>query len=96
MHLADVTSLPQNSRPLKNEAELRKTIRQKIASSDLPARHPRLTWAGPPTGQTCSVCEERIAEGDREIEAEGADERQRFYHLSCFTVLEDERRQLGG
>jgi hypothetical protein len=74
-----------------NDDEIRRKIRAKFVSGDLPTQHPTRTWGGPGTGQPCAVCDELIDEGSAEIEAASADGKHRFYHARCYSLLAAER-----
>jgi hypothetical protein len=74
-----------------DDDEIRRRIRDKMASGDLPRQHPLRTWAGFGTGQPCGVCNDIIGSDTVELEAEGADRKLRFYHSRCYTLLVQER-----
>lgn len=74
-----------------SEDALCRRIRSRFASGELPMDHPQTTWAGKGTAQTCGVCDEVIGAETVEIEANGADDKTRFYHQACYELLYRER-----
>jgi hypothetical protein len=48
---------------------------------------PMKTWGGRSHGAMCAVCDGSIVDGTVEIDVDGADGRQRSYHLDCYRVL---------
>jgi hypothetical protein len=72
-----------------SEKEIRRKIRLKIASGAI--GDDATVWGGPSTGMTCAACDERIEDGDPEVEVLCVDGQQCFYHASCFLVLTSER-----
>jgi hypothetical protein len=68
-------------------------IRDKFLTHQLPTQSPSKTWGGRATKAICAVCDADIA-GMREIEAESADKRTRFYHAHCYQLLCLERQSI--
>lgn len=71
--------------------QIRRQIRERLTSGELPLGHPQRVWAGFGTGQTCAICDASIPPRALEIEAHGADDKYRYYHRDCYLLLVDER-----
>lgn len=81
---------------MDNEIMVR-LVWQKLARGDLPRALPRSTWGGRcREGHACSVCDEPIAAGEMEVEADCVDGLTRHYHGLCYRTLESARLQLAG
>jgi hypothetical protein len=78
-----------------DDDEIRRRIRDKMASGDLPRQHSVRTWAGFGTGKTCGACDDAIQTDTVELEAEGVDRKFRFYHSRCYMLLAQERNREG-
>lgn len=66
----------------EDERRLRLLARQKIREGSLPEHVPPSVLAGPGAGDTCTLCNERIAPSD--IEYEFRHEGRHYYmHLRC-------------
>ena len=76
-----------------DDDEIRRRIRDKLATGDLPRQHAVRTWAGFGTGQTCGACDDVIQTDTVELEAEGADQKFHFYHSRCYMLLAQERNR---
>jgi hypothetical protein len=74
------------------ERPLTEKILAKLLSGELPMRRPSRTWGGPSEGDVCAACDEAIEKGTVEIEVDSADDRTRFYHVSCYGLLDAMRR----
>ena len=74
---------------------IRRRVRERLATGELPLDHPKRTWAGYGTEQTCAVCDETIGWNAIEIEAESADAKYRYYHGPCYDILVEERLARG-
>ena len=71
--------------------DLRAQIRARIKTAELPRGHPQRLWAGSGTGQTCAACDRSIPTTSVEIEAHGADDKYRYYHADCYSIVVEER-----
>jgi hypothetical protein len=73
---------------------LSEKIWAKLLSGELPAGRPATTWGGPSRGTVCAACDEAIDRGMAEIEVDSVDDRQRFYHIGCYGVLDAIRQRI--
>jgi hypothetical protein len=71
---------------------LSQRIEEKLQSGDLAAAVPVKTWGGPSDGNVCAACDGSITRGAAELEAQCVDDRTRFYHIACYTLVEAMRR----
>ena len=77
-----------------DERHIREIIRGRLASGELPPAHPQRVWAGSGTGETCAACDRVIPIDAVEVEAQGADDKYRHYHGTCYILVVDERFRL--
>jgi hypothetical protein len=66
------------------DADLRRIIREKIRTRELPRGGCRSMLTGPGTGVDCDGCERPIEETDRLVEADFIDGQNLFLHFVCF------------
>jgi hypothetical protein len=72
-------------------ADLRVTIRLKVAAGVLPKDAPVKMWAGYGTGQTCAACDLSTTKEDVEYEVDMVDRRTFVFHQLCLTLWHQER-----
>jgi hypothetical protein len=74
-----------------DETALRKEIREKTAAGALPRTPPPMMWVGLSSWKwkTCTVCAERISEGELEIEYLGCCE-PIYFHPRCHELWREE------
>ena len=73
-----------------SEGTVRIRVRHKLLVGELPLKPPRSVWGGAASNRCCAVCDSAISLF-AEIEADSADGRRRYYHVSCFRILQSER-----
>jgi hypothetical protein len=71
-----------------HNGDLRDRVRAALAHGQLPAVD-GTAWAGPGTGQVCSVCALAIQPSDVEYEVRDGESRL-YAHLVCYTIWSDE------
>ena len=76
-----------------DDTGLRRCIRARFLTGDLPMKLPTRTRVGPGSKRTCAVCDVGI-ESVAEIEADSTDGRIRFYHPRCYDLVFVERQLL--
>ncbi len=54
----------------QHDLELKALVADRIRQKRLPAQPPRAVWAGPGSGQRCSLCDQAINELETEYELE--------------------------
>ncbi len=82
----------------QHELELKKTALDLIRRQLLPAEVPRFVWAGPGTGEPCSLCARVVDPLDMEYEfkapvGDGTESTFRF-HLRCHALWQLEVARL--
>ena len=79
-----------------DDESLARHIRGKLLGGLLPMSLPRSTWGGTcKQASICAGCDEPIAAGALEIEADCVDGIKRMYHVRCHQILESARLELG-
>ena len=73
---------------------LRRRIREKLATGQLPRKPPAKVWAGTATRKTCAACEAVIEESDIEIEMEAAPGETFYLHRRCHEMWSEERARI--
>jgi hypothetical protein len=86
---------------MSDDGLLRAKVRELIRTEGLPDRSPDHVWAVPGTGGKCAVCTAQITRSELDLEVEFIRGRGRgritlHMHLSCYSLLERERRGLPG
>jgi len=84
--------------PAFDEATLRRSIRERIASHALPCIAPERLWGGPGAGDSCAVCDLPIGASEMELEAEfreGDGLAICHFHRLCHGAWELECAELG-
>jgi hypothetical protein len=73
---------------------LRDAARERIEQARLPRNKPSRIWGGRGTGQTCSLCDQPIADTEPEMELEYDDDSQPVvrFHLQCQSVWDEVRQ----
>jgi hypothetical protein len=91
----DTTAMPDRASfwPLvdQNNLDCSATIRAKLAAGTLPATRPSQVWVGESRGETCDGCDQPIAPGNIEYEANLADQGVFLFHRGCFDLWHQER-----
>ncbi len=82
----------------QHELELKKTALERIRQKLLPDSVPKSIWAGQGTGQTCSLCDQTVAQTEMEYELsvprdDGTQGTIRF-HLRCHALWQLEVARL--
>ena len=81
----------------QHELELKKIAIQRIQQRSLPSQVPRTFWAGPGSGEPCSLCDRKIDKTETEYELAaplgGAEVPVRF-HLRCHALWQLELARL--
>jgi hypothetical protein len=70
--------------------DLRRGIRARILSGDLPKEHCRMSWYGPGTGGICVACDQPIAANDVEVECDLPGGGTIRLHRQCYDVWSKE------
>jgi hypothetical protein len=77
-----------------DEPLLRRRIRDKIATGQLPRQPPAKVWAGTPTRRTCAACDLVIEDPDIEVEVEIVPGETLYLHRRCHEVWSEERARI--
>jgi hypothetical protein len=75
----------------QNNRDCSATIRGKLAAGTLPATRPSQVWVGESQGETCDACDQPIAPGEIEYEANLVDRGVFRFHRGCFDLWHQER-----
>lgn len=82
----------------QHELELKKMARERIRRRLLPAEAPKTIWAGPGTGQVCSLCDRAVESTETEYELNGhrddGTESIIRFHLRCHALWQLELARL--
>jgi len=77
-----------------DDPQLRRRIREKLATGQLPRKPPAKVWAGTATRKMCVACEAVIEESDIEIEMELGPGETFYLHRRCHEVWSEERARI--
>ena len=74
-----------------DEADILRIVRAKLDAGALRLCGARRTWGRRGTGMVCAICDGKITQETAEVESAGADDVARFYHVTCYRLLVEER-----
>ena len=81
----------------QHDLELKALVADRIRQNLLPARPPKAVWAGPGSGERCSLCDQAINELETEYELEAPVSTGNAVvrlHLRCHTLWQLEVTRL--
>lgn len=74
-----------------DDIAVRRLIRTKLLTGQLPKEIPDRIWGGPGTSMKCDACEQPITPEQQELEVLCHDEVVRRYHVRCQQLVAGER-----
>jgi hypothetical protein len=77
-----------------DQLPLRRLIQRKLAYGRLPYNSIPRVWGGAGNEETCDACDEMITKNHMVMEGVGLGQNALHFHLRCFSLWDELRREL--